>query len=69
MGLVITLIVVIGVIILLVIGFFIGTYNSLVTLRNRVEEAWSDITVQLKRRTDLIQCKRFLLLNIYIALF
>ena len=54
MGLVITLIVVIGVIILLVIGFFIGTYNSLVTLRNRVEEAWSDITVQLKRRTDLI---------------
>ena len=54
MGLAITLIVVIGVIILLVIGFFIGTYNSLVTLRNRVEEAWSDITVQLKRRTDLI---------------
>ena len=54
MGLAITLLVVIGVIILLVIGFFIGTYNSLVTLRNRVEEAWSDITVQLKRRTDLI---------------
>ncbi|RKV94998.1 MAG: LemA family protein, partial [Candidatus Saccharimonas sp.] len=31
-----------------------ATYNGLVTLRNRVEEAWSDITVQLKRRTDLI---------------
>lgn len=30
------------------------TYNSLVTLRNRVDEAWSDITVQLKRRLDLI---------------
>ncbi|GAA2749047.1 LemA family protein [Amnibacterium kyonggiense] len=30
------------------------TYNSLVTLRVRVEEAWSDITVQLKRRADLI---------------
>ncbi len=29
-------------------------YNSLVTLRNRVDEAWSDITVQLKRRLDLI---------------
>ena len=29
-------------------------YNGLVTLKNRVEEAWSDITVQLKRRTDLI---------------
>lgn len=38
----------------LVIGFLIVTYNSLVTLRNRVEEAWSDITVQLKRRADLI---------------
>ena len=29
-------------------------YNALVTLRVRVEEAWSDITVQLKRRADLI---------------
>lgn len=29
-------------------------YNSLVTLRVRVDEAWSDITVQLKRRLDLI---------------
>lgn len=29
-------------------------YNSLITLRNRVDEAWSDITVQLKRRLDLI---------------
>ena len=30
------------------------TYNSLVTLRVRVDEAWSDITVQLRRRADLI---------------
>ncbi|MBX4191512.1 MAG: LemA family protein [Candidatus Doudnabacteria bacterium] len=29
-------------------------YNSLVTTRNRVDEAWSDIEVQLKRRYDLI---------------
>ena len=29
-------------------------YNSLVTLKVRVDEAWSDITVQLKRRLDLI---------------
>ncbi len=29
-------------------------YNSLVTSRNRVDEAWSDIEVQLKRRYDLI---------------
>jgi LemA protein len=42
---------------LIVIGlgvFFIVLYNSLVQLRVRVEEAWSDITVQLKRRADLI---------------
>jgi LemA protein len=31
-----------------------GIYNSLITKRNRVEEAWSDIDVQLKRRYDLI---------------
>lgn len=34
--------------------FLIATYNSLVKLKNRVDEAWSDITVQLKRRVDLI---------------
>lgn len=34
--------------------FLIVTYNSLVKLKVRVEEAWSDITVQLKRRYDLI---------------
>ena len=49
----ITLIIV-GGLLLLVVIFLIATYNSLVTLKNRVEEAWSDITVQLKRRTDLI---------------
>ncbi len=30
------------------------TYNGLVTLNVRVDEAWSDITVQLKRRADLL---------------
>ncbi len=34
--------------------FLIATYNRLVTLRQRVKEAWSDIDVQLKRRYDLI---------------
>lgn len=34
--------------------FFVVLYNSLVQLKVRVEEAWSDITVQLKRRADLI---------------
>lgn len=36
-------------------GVFLWTiYNALVKLNVRVEEAWSDITVQLKRRADLI---------------
>ena len=38
-----------------VIGIFLwATYNGLVRLNIRVDEAWSDITVQLKRRADLI---------------
>lgn len=37
------------------IGIFLWvTYNALVSLKLRVDEAWSDITVQLKRRLDLI---------------
>ena len=34
--------------------FFVSIYNSLVGLRNRVKNAWSQIDVQLKRRHDLI---------------
>ena len=34
--------------------FVVAMYNRLVTLRQRVREAWSDIDVQLKRRYDLI---------------
>lgn len=49
-----TIAIIIGVAVLLLAGFAIAIYNSLVTLRVRVEEAWSDITVQLKRRADLI---------------
>lgn len=41
--------------IVVIVGIFVwATYNGLVTLRIRVDEAWSDITVQLKRRLDLI---------------
>lgn len=37
------------------LGLFLwATYNGLVKLNVRVQEAWSDITVQLKRRADLI---------------
>ena len=41
-------------VIVAVIVFIVSLYNSLVRLRTRVEEAWSDIDVQLKRRYDLI---------------
>ena len=54
MSSIIRALIVVGVVLVLAIGFIVATYNGLVTLRNRVEEAWSDITVQLKRRTDLI---------------
>ncbi|MCY7288787.1 MAG: LemA family protein [Cryobacterium sp.] len=43
------------VVLVVIIGIYLwATYNSLVTLKVRVDEAWSDITVQLKRRADLI---------------
>src|SRR5437588_1919709 len=42
-----------GVVVLLAI-WIIGSYNSLVGLRNQVENAWRQIDVQLKRRHDLI---------------
>lgn len=43
-----------GGIVLAVLAYVVGTYNWLVQLRNRVENAWSQIDVQLKRRYDLI---------------
>ena len=49
----ITLIIIVVVLVLLVL-FIIGAYNSLIRLRNQVDNAWSQIDVQLKRRHDLI---------------
>ena len=46
--------IIIGLVILGVAAWIIGTYNRLVTLRNRTKEAWADIEVQLKRRYNLI---------------
>lgn len=46
--------IVIGVIAVLLLIFIIGIYNSLVRLRNQVDNSWSQIDVQLKRRHDLI---------------
>jgi len=45
--------IVIGVVILVVV-WLVLTYNGLVTARNRTQEAWSEIDVELKRRHDLI---------------
>jgi LemA protein len=47
------LIVVIVIVVLLALGLWAG-YNGLVKRRNRTQEAWSEIDVELKRRHDLI---------------
>ena len=44
------IIAVVGVLLL----WLIATYNGFIRLRNRTQEAWADIDVQLKRRYDLI---------------
>lgn len=49
-----TPLIVIGAVVVVILIAGIAMYNSLVRLNVRVEEAWSDITVQLKRRLDLI---------------
>jgi len=43
-----------GLLIVIVGMAIVGIYNRLITLRNRVDNAWSQIDVQLKRRYDLI---------------
>ena len=45
--------IVIGALVLIIL-WLLSTFNGLVTLRNRVKEAWSQIDVQLKRRASLI---------------
>jgi len=46
--------VILGVIVVLVIAWLVLTYNGLIAARNRTQEAWSEIDVELKRRHDLI---------------
>lgn len=48
-----TLLIVLGAV-LVIGGAVVGIYNSLVTLKNKVDEGWADIDTQLKRRYDLI---------------
>lgn len=40
--------------VVVIVGFIVVMYNSLVTLRMHVNEAWADIDVQLKKRYDLL---------------
>ena len=47
-------VIVIIVVIVLIVLVFVMQYNGLVKLRNRVDNAWSQIDVQLKRRHDMI---------------
>jgi LemA protein len=49
----IALVIILALLVLVVIAV-IGTYNALVRLRNQVDNGWSQIDVQLKRRHDLI---------------
>jgi LemA protein len=49
-----TILIIVGAVLAVLVVFLISIYNGLVKLNIRANEAWSDITVQLKRRLDLI---------------
>ncbi len=50
MGALVVFLIIVGALVLIAIGM----YNSLITLRNRCDNAWSQVDVQLRRRYDLI---------------
>lgn len=50
MGIIIAIVVVV----LLILAYFVSTYNTLVRLRNKVKDQWAQIDVVLKNRYDLI---------------
>jgi LemA protein len=45
---------IVGIVVLIIVIWFIGLYNRFVSLRNRVEEAFSTMDVYLKKRYDLV---------------
>jgi len=45
---------IIGIIVVVIIAFLIMVFNGLIVKRNRVNNAWSQIDVQLKKRADLV---------------
>src|SRR4030088_1117 len=46
--------IIVGVVVVLIVLWLVFTYNGLISARNRTQEAWSEIDVELKRRHDLI---------------
>ena len=42
------------VVVLLILGWILGTYNRIIRLENRIDNSWGQIDVQLRRRMDLI---------------
>jgi LemA protein len=46
--------VILGLVVVLILAWLVLTYNGLIGARNRTQEAWSEIDVELKRRHDLI---------------
>lgn len=42
------------IVVVAIVGYLVAAYNSLVSLRNQVDNSWRQIDVQLKRRHDLI---------------
>jgi LemA protein len=50
----VTVLIVVVVVLALIGLWWISVYNSLISARNRVDESWSGIDVQLKRRHDLV---------------
>ena len=46
--------IILAVVVVLLVLYAIASYNGLIRGRNQVENAWSQIDVQLKRRIDLI---------------
>lgn len=48
------ILIIVAVIVVLLLLYFIGTYNTLVSLRNKVKDQWAQIDVVLKNRNDLI---------------
>ncbi|MGO8765990.1 MAG: LemA family protein [Limisphaerales bacterium] len=53
-GTAVILLLIFAVVAVVIVGYVIGIYNKLVTMRNRYKNAYAQIDVQLKRRYDLI---------------